>query len=155
MKQAVHLSFSKRFLLPLMVTVALTTFTASTAHAQTRIVLLSKADSVKIARHHDWCDTTGAPEQVARFRIFASANDTVFTYIADVDDVRRIGRPDTTCIIKGLRPGLRYTFGVTALDYAGNESAMHTSAQPNAAFGGWYVIVDDRPPRAASNIRPM
>lgn len=155
MKQAARLSFLKRFLLSLMVTAALTTFMVSTAHAQTRIVLLSKADSIRIAWHHDWCDTTGAPDLIAKFRVFASANDTVFAHVADVLDVRGIGKPDTTCMIKGLQRGIKYTFGVMAVDVAGNESALHTSAQPNAAFGGWYVIMDNTPPRAATRIRPL
>jgi len=124
------------------------------AGAQMTIVMPAKGDSLQISWTHDWKDTTGHDERVAKFNVYVSKNDADFEFVGGPVDADSTGKPSTRWTVHGIGDNNKYVIGVTAVDYAGNESALHHSMQVTAAYGGWYVIIDRIPPRVPGMLKP-
>ena len=130
----------------------LITCMVSTAKGQMKIITNVKGDSVRILWKHNWKDIEGGIERIERFRLFVIKNDSLVEWVGDVVDTKSVGMPDTTYVFRNLIPNTKYVFGVIAVDYAGNVSTMHKSTDPNAALGGWYVIIDTVSPSGCSGM---
>ena len=104
--------------------------------------------------HHDWEDESGEPEHVLFFKLYLSKNDSPFVYYGETEKDSIEYRPDTTFTFVGLKSNSKYKFGVSAVDWAGNESLVHFSTSISANNGGWYVITDSTPPSTPSALKP-
>jgi len=128
--------------------------TATIVQGQIRIITNAYGDSLRINWDHDWKDILGNTESVSYFRVYLSRNDSAFVPVGTTPSVLT-GHPVTTYKFTNIVKNVKYAFGVSAVDLAGNESAIHKSTDNSAAYGGWFLVIDNIAPRSASGMRPF
>lgn len=154
-----HFVSLKSFSLITTVIVALLFSMVSISKGQIKIVTNAGRDSVRISWEHNWKDIYGGNENVFRFRLWTSLNDSPFVCVGETSVVGTyiIGesKPPTTYKFTDLQDNTKYVFGVTAVDLADNESEMTKSTDSTSAYGGWYLIIDNVPPARVYSITPF
>ena len=120
-----------------------------------KFIVINQLDSLHLSWSHDWKDVTGQPEHVVTFRIYASRDNGPFQLLGHVKKDTLNFRPDTAFTVRNFVAQGKYIFGVTAVDWAGNESDIEKSIAPDAAWGGWYLIFDLGKPRMPKLLKPL
>jgi hypothetical protein len=100
-------------------------------------------------------DVLGNPEHVERYRVYQSLNDSPWGLIGSVTSEVDSIAPATYFEVGSLLHDGVYKWAVTAMDLAGNESALHASTDSTAWMGGWYVIYDKTKPAASKGLAPV
>jgi hypothetical protein len=138
----------KHFILSLLLT-----FSACSAQPKLKAIP-NKTDSLRITWEHSWKDTAGNSEHVLYFKVnlLDQKNNILYSCKTFSDSLNF--RPDTFFTFYCLSEGTYYA-SVTAVDLCCNESKIHYSTDPTAAYGGWYSIIDFTPPAAAFNLSPL
>lgn len=100
------------------------------------VIVTQTTQNVTIQWDHSGLDSLGNPESMSHFNVWFSHNDGPVLVVGSVDSDTleyTIVLPDTSG---------KYVLGVSAIDVAGNESAIHLSTDQTAAFEGWYLLFD-------------
>jgi hypothetical protein len=114
------------------------------------VVLVNKV-SVTVTWNRVTLDVTGQPEHVEYYNLYSIPEGKPSTKVAETAHDMVNFRPDTSLVVAtALFTGGKTVLGVTAVDWAGNESAVHLSTDATAANGGWYLLIDSIAP-----IKPM
>ncbi len=110
------------------------------------VIVTPETQEITIAWEHSGLDKLGNIETMSHFNIWLQRNDGDTLLIGSVSkDVLEyaLTLPDTTS---------KYIVGVTAVDVSDNQSLIHLSTDPTAAFGGWYLLFDKVPPSKATKL---
>lgn len=117
------------------------------------VIATNNTDAMTVRWGHDGLDVQGNLDKLISFDLYMKIDNGVFVYKGSTVD--SIGcEPAQSYVFSDLIPNARHEFGVTAVDWVGNQSAMHTSVELTAALGGWYLVIDIGPPRKSFRVGP-